>query len=128
MQLLLYTCAAVILEYTRRQITREYDFATSLQIATGYGEVPYQYRFLVAWLCLKLSQLVPVIEFSSYLFVTDVIAVVATIWSCRIIFEKFGLSTRASLTSAISVTIPLAASSFFLPGIILCIILLIFRP
>lgn len=107
-QLLIFLSVSLILESARRHFTREYEFASSLDIARGYAEVPYQYRFIIAWICLRLSELLPALSFYSYLFVADVFAGLITLWSSRVILESSGFSPLASFWLAVFVAVPLA--------------------
>jgi hypothetical protein len=114
-QVLIAASVSSIFEYARRQFTREYEFATPLLIASGYGEVPYQYRFLVAWTSLNITESFPFLSFDACLFIADACAAMVTIWSSKIILERSGFSNWVSFGLSILVTLPLALCFFISP-------------
>jgi hypothetical protein len=107
-QMLSTFVVSFLLEDARWQCTREYQFATPLDIARGFGEVPYQYRFLTPWVCLKISTSVPHVTFHSCLFITDVLASMLTVYSCHEILRLFGFSKTYAFPLSLLVVIPLA--------------------
>lgn len=98
---------AVLLEILRLSFTEQYQFASSLDIAQGIGEVPYQYRVLFAKLSLLLTEHFGVLGFSDWCSLFNVISSICIVYSVFKIFIYFGISYRAAQVLALCSLLPI---------------------